>query len=230
MRLQMVGCSHHDVAVDIRERLSFSDAHVRNLYTLLHHRLPGVESVMVSTCNRVELYAVTPASPGNGSAVSIDPRVLSSAMAEVLSLDADFVHSYLQERVDRDAVEHLFLVAASLDSLVVGEAQILSQVKQAYDLANLADATGPTTHAVFQAANKAAKRVQTETSIHRRRLSVPSVAVGEVVPEVFETLRGKRVVLCGAGQMAEETLRYLKSSGANNICVINRNFDRGAAL
>ena len=91
-------------------------------------------------------------------------------------------------RVGHEAVEHLFTVAASLDSMVVGESQILSQVKQAYDLACDSGSAGPLTHSVFQAANRAAKRVQTETAIHRRRVSVPSVAVGEVVPEVFDSL------------------------------------------
>jgi glutamyl-tRNA reductase len=133
-------------------------------------------------------------------------------------------------RVGPDAVEHLFTVAASLDSMVVGEAQILSQVKQAYDVACNSGSAGPLTHSVFQAANRVAKRVQQETSIHRRRVSVPSVAVGEVVPEVFDSLSNKRVVLCGAGEMGEEALRYLKQAGASDICVLNRSYERALAV
>ncbi len=114
--------------------------------------------------------------------------------------------------------------------MVVGEAQILSQVKQAYDLACAGGSAGPLTHSVFQAANRAAKRVQQETQIHRRRLSVPSVAVGEVIPEVFDTLRGKRVVICGAGEMGEETLRYLTAANASDVRVLNRNYARAVTL
>jgi len=86
------------------------------------------------------------------------------------------------------------------------------------------------THAVFQTANRAAKRVQQETAIHRRRVSVPSVAVGEIVPEVFDSLVGKKVVLCGAGDMADETLRYLQQAGANQICILNRSRQRAIDL
>jgi glutamyl-tRNA reductase len=133
-------------------------------------------------------------------------------------------------RSGTEAIEPLFAVASSLDSMVVGEAQILSQVKQAYDRACHVGSAGPLTHSVFQSANRAAKRVQQETSIHRRRVSVPSVAVGEVIPEFFDSLANKQVVICGAGEMGEETLRYLQQAGATNITVLNRSYDRGAAL
>ncbi|MFK8115458.1 MAG: glutamyl-tRNA reductase, partial [Rubripirellula sp.] len=145
-------------------------------------------------------------------------------------LPADEVVDQMIYRVGPEAVEHLFTVASSLDSMVVGEAQILSQVKQAYDLACNSGSAGPLTHSVFQAASRAAKRVQQETAIHRRRVSVPSVAVGEVATEVFDSLAKKRVVLCGAGDMGEETLRYLKQAGATNICILNRSYERAVGL
>ena len=239
MTLQMIGCSHHDAAVEIREQLSFSTEHTEQALSSFGERFDGAELVVLSTCNRVELYAaggpfgsgLIASEPASGSFSFDEVRTaLIEFVAECLEKPADFVAEHMAVRQGRDAVDHLFLVAASLDSMVVGEAQILSQVKQAYDLSNVAGATGPVTHAAFQAANRAAKRVQTETTIHRRRLSVPSVAVGEVVPEVFETLRGKRVVLCGAGEMAEETLRYLKNGGSDNLCIINRGRERGDAL
>lgn len=239
MTLQMIGCSHHDAAVEIREQLSFSSEHCQLALSQFGERFDGAELVLLSTCNRVELYAAggpfgagLTASESSAGAFSLDEvrSALIEFVAECLEKPADFVAEHMIVRQGREAVDHLFLVAASLDSMVVGEAQILSQVKQAYDLSNLAGATGPVTHIAFQAANRAAKRVQNETTIHRRRLSVPSVAVGEVVPEVFETLRGKRVVLCGAGEMAEETLRYLKSGGSDNLCIVNRGQERAAAL
>ncbi|MCM2371716.1 glutamyl-tRNA reductase [Aporhodopirellula aestuarii] len=239
MTLQMIGCSHHDAAVEIREQLSFSAEQSELALSQFGERFDGAELVVLSTCNRVELYAaggpfgsgLVPNAGASGSlSISEVRKSLIDFVSECLEKPADFVAEHMAVRQGRDAVDHLFLVAASLDSMVVGEAQILSQVKQAYDLSNLAGATGPVTHAAFQAANRAAKRVQTETTIHRRRLSVPSVAVGEVVPEVFETLRGKRIVVCGAGEMAEETLRYLKNGGGDNICIVNRGQERAAAL
>lgn len=239
MTLQMIGCSHHDTAVEIREQLSFSNEQIQWALTHFADRFDGAEVVVLSTCNRVELYAaggvfgvgvgaVQPAS--DVSNMHEAGKALKEFVAECLSKPVDFVADHMSVRQGRDAVDHLFLVAASLDSMVVGEAQILSQVKQAYDLSNVTGSTGPITHAAFQASNRAAKRVQTETSIHRRRLSIPSVAVGEIVPEVFETLRGKRVVLCGAGEMAEETLRYLRAGDSDNLCVVNRSQERAAKL
>ncbi len=239
MTLHMIGCSHHDAAVEIREQLSFSTEHASLAFATFGERFDGAELVVLSTCNRVELYvaggafgaglANTESASGTMSEDQVR-RSLIEFVACCLERSAEFVGAHMSVRTGRDAVEHLFLVAASLDSMVVGEAQILSQVKQAYDLSNLAGGTGPLTHAAFQAANRAAKRVQTETTIHRRRLSVPSVAIGEVVPEVFETLRSKRVVLCGAGEMAEETLRYLKTGGSDNLCIVNRGQERAKAL
>lgn len=243
MTLQMIGCSHHDTAVEIREQVSFSNEHTQWALAQFGQRFEGAELVVLSTCNRVELYAaggvfgvgvgaVAQATGDASGGLSIDDArlALSNFVSECLGKPHDLVREHMTIRQGRNAVDHLFLVAASLDSMVVGEAQILSQVKQAYDLANAANATGPITHAAFQASNRAAKRVQTETTIHRRRLSVPSVAIGEVVPEVFDTLRGKRVVLCGAGEMAEETLRYLQAGGSDNVCIVNRGLERATAL
>lgn len=224
MKLQMIGCTHHDAGVEFRERVSFSDKEVSVALGDFRRRFPDGELVLLSTCNRVELYAVS----GNES--ELDREAIAAFLAEQHRLSTDEVLDQMIHREGTEAVEHLFTVAASLDSMVVGEAQILSQVKQAYDLACSTGSAGPLTHAVFQAANRAAKRVQHETAIHRRRLSVPSVAVGEVVPEVFDSLRNKRVVLCGAGEMGEETLRYLKQAEASNLCVLNRSYERAVAL
>jgi len=224
MKLQMIGCSHHDAAVEFRERISFTNEQVGRALREFRRRFPGGELVLLSTCNRVELYAATEDDAG------LDRDAVADFLAKQHKLTADEVLHQMIYRSGEAAVEHLFTVAASLDSMVVGEAQILSQVKQAYDLACEIGAAGPLSHSIFQAANRVAKRVQTETGIHRRRVSVPSVAVGEVVPEVFESLVDKRVVLCGAGEMAEETLRYLVQARASNICVINRSFERAVAL
>ena len=114
--------------------------------------------------------------------------------------------------------------------MVLGEAQILSQVKQAYELANQIGSSGPVTHGCFQAAIRAARRVANETDLHRHRVSIPSVAVGEVASRVFERFDDKHVLVIGAGKMARETLRYLTDAGTRKITVLNRDFARAEAL
>ena len=224
MKLQMIGCSHHDAAVEFRERLSFTTDQVSETLGAFRQKFPSAELVLLSTCNRVELYASC------NDEIQLDAKDVAKFLAERQHLPPDEVFAQMIYRSGHEAVKHLFTVAASLNSMVVGEAQILSQVKQAYELACQNGSAGPLTHVLFQAANRTAKRVQTETKIHQRRVSVPSVAVGEIVPEVFDSLRNKRVLLCGAGEMGEETLRYLKQAGANDICILNRSQSRAEDL
>jgi glutamyl-tRNA reductase len=224
MKLQMIGCSHHDAAVEFREQVAFSTDQVSKALHDFCQRYPKGELVLLSTCNRTELYTSA------DDAGALDRDAVISFLADQHDIDSDRVVEQMIYRSGHDAVEHLFTVASSLDSMVIGESQILAQVKQAYELACESGSAGPLTHAVFQAANHTAKRVHTETEIHRRRVSIPSVAVGEVVPEVFDSLVGKRVVLCGAGEMGEETLRYLIQAGANDVVVINRSPERSRKL
>ncbi|MEL6109778.1 MAG: glutamyl-tRNA reductase [Planctomycetota bacterium] len=223
MRLQMIGCSHHDAAVEFREKIAFSADQIGDALNAFRQRFPKGELVVLSTCNRTELYATE-------DEESLDRDAVVSFLADQHQVGVDTVVDQMIYRSGADAIEHLFTVASSLDSMVIGESQILSQVKQAFSLARESGSAGPLTHAVFDAASHAAKRVQTETEIHRGRLSVPSVAVGEIVPEVFDTVAGKRVVLCGAGEMGEETLRYLIAGGANDVVVLNRNPHRAEQL
>lgn len=220
----MIGCSHHDAAVEFRERLSFAGETLGETIDVFRNQFPGCELVVLSTCNRVEFYVAT--ANGDGP----DPDAILNFIAKQRHLDTAQVKAQMTSRGDADAVEHLFTVAASLDSMVVGEPQILSQVKQAYDLACAHESAGPLTHGVFQSANHAAKRVHQETALAKRRVSIPSVAVGEVVPEVFDDLRKKTVVICGAGEMGTETLRYLKDAGARDIRILNRSDDRAVRL
>jgi glutamyl-tRNA reductase len=224
MKMQMIGCSHHDAAVEFRERISFTTEQVGLALKAFREKFPACEIVLLSTCNRVELYATA------SDDVELDRNAVAEFLADQHHLQPDEIVDQMIYRSGSEALEHLFTVAASLDSMVVGEAQILSQVKRAYDLARNSGSAGPLTASVFQAANRAAKRVQQETSIHRRRVSVPSVAVGEVALEVFDSLHNKRVVLCGAGEMGEETLRYLKQAGASDICIVNRSYERAVAV
>ncbi|WP_254512508.1 glutamyl-tRNA reductase [Anatilimnocola floriformis] len=225
MKLQMIGCSHHTASLEVRERLAFDKIQAALALQRLRERYPAAEAVLLSTCNRVELYVAseTPAEcPSHHDMVSF--------LAEFHGLDPIEVFNDLFERTGEDFVRHLFTVAASLDSMVVGEAQILAQVKQAYELATATSTVGPLTNAAFQAALKVAKRVATETTIQQRRVSIPSVAVGDFASQFFERFDDKHVLVIGAGEMGEETLRYLIDAGVKKISICNRNFSRAEEL
>jgi glutamyl-tRNA reductase len=225
MKLQMVGCSHHTASLETRERLAFNKLQASLALQRLREKFPAAEAVLLSTCNRVELYV---ASEQTNECPSHHDMV--SFLAEFHGLDPVEVFNDLFERTGEDFVRHLFTVAASLDSMVVGEAQILAQVKQAYELATATSTVGPLTNAAFQAALKVAKRVATETAINQRRVSIPSVAVGDFASQFFERFDDKHVVVIGAGEMGEETLRYLIDAGVKNISICNRNHDRAQDL
>ncbi len=225
MKLQMVGCSHHNSSVRVRERLAFSPQQIPNALSRLAQQFQATEAVLLSTCNRVELYAATPDTEKGPS-----HHDFVTFLAEFHGLDPVELFDEMSERTGEDAVRHLFRVAASLDSMVMGEAQILSQVKQAYELATGCDSTGPLTHSVFQAAIRVAKRVASETGINERRVSIPSIAVADFAKAIFERFDDKRVLVIGAGEMGEETLRYLIDEGAKDVTVVNRSHDRAQQL
>ena len=225
MKLQMVGCSHHNAAVAVRERLAFSRDQAAEALTRFRSRYPEAEAVLLSTCNRVELYFASEtaeACPSHNDAVNF--------LAEFHGLSPTDLFNELFEHTGEDFVRHLFTVAASLDSMVVGEAQILSQVKQAYELANSVAATGTITNSAFQAALRVAKRVASETAIQQKRVSIPSVAVAEFAKSIFERFDDKHVLVIGAGEMGEEALRYLIDEGAAQISIVNRNLARAEDL
>ena len=225
MKLQVVGCSHHASSVAVRERLAFTPTEARAALARWRGSFPGTEAVLLSTCNRVEVYAATE---------DVTSKLSHESVVEFLAhchgISTHEVFDDLFERTGEDAIRHLFTVAASLDSMVVGEPQILSQVKQAYELANQEASTGPLTNKIFQAAVRVAKRVATETAINQKRVSIPSVAVADFARAIFETFDDKKVLVIGAGEMGEETLVYLRDEGARHITVINRNQERAAAL
>lgn len=225
MKLQVVGCSHHTAPVEVREKLAFSPEQARQALAGLRRQYPASESVLLSTCNRVELYVASQETVGVPSHTE-----LVDFFAEFHGLSAADIFDELFERSGEDAIRHLFTVASSLDSMVVGEAQILSQVKQAYERACEGKFAGTLLHAVFQAASRVAKRVTNETSIHEKRVSIPSVAVADYARQFFERFDDKRVLVIGAGEMGEETLRYLIDEGARDITIINRTLQRAVDL
>ncbi len=224
MKLRMIGCSHRNAPISVRERLAFSSEQNRDALEAIRRRFPSSEAVLLSTCNRTELYLATE----NGAVPSLEE--VADFLGTFRDLDPAEIVEHLQQRADAEAIRHLFQVASSLDSMVVGEAQILSQVKQAYQLATEQDGAGPLSHAVFQAALRVARRVAGETAIHQRRVSIPSVAVADFAQQIFERFDNKNTLVIGAGEMGEETLLYLKEQGARDVTVINRNPERATEL
>ncbi len=224
MKIQVFGCSHHTAPICIRERLAFGPTEVEIALSRLRSEFPAVEAVLLSTCNRVELYSAAIESEAPTCRQWVD------FLARFHGTDSSRILSHIYAREDRTAVHHLFLVASSLDSMVVGEPQILAQVKQAYQVADQQQAAGPVIHALFQAALKTARRVANETSLHQHRVSIPSVAVADFARQIFERFDDKRALVIGAGEMAEETLKYLRQQGVVHVTVVNRHVERAEAL
>ena len=225
MSLAFAGGSHRTVPIELREKLAFSSEQATEALALFQKQFPGSEAVLLSTCNRIELYAADEERRGPPP-----PDELAMFLAECRGIDPTNAGRVLGGEQGTAAVKHLFCVAAGLDSMVLGEPQIVAQVKQAWQLARQSGTTGPLTGELFQAALRAAKRVTTETAVGRERLSIPSIAVADFASGVFERFDDKRVLLIGAGKMAAETLRYLRDAGAQNIRIINRSLERAHSL
>ena len=225
MILQVIGCSHHVSNVKVRERLAFSENQVKPFLDTYYRSFPDSEAVLLSTCNRTEFYA---------AAASEDQLPSEDAMvrflAEQCGVRSDEINTDLFAYRDRTAIQHLFTVAASLDSMVIGEAQILSQVKRAYQLASETNSEIPITHQVFQSAIRVARRISNETEIHANRVSVPSVAIGVLAKQIFERLDNKHILIIGAGEMAEETLNYIRYEGGRDIAIVNRTLSKAEEL
>jgi|TARA_B100000519_G_scaffold43099_1_gene33690 glutamyl-tRNA reductase len=225
MKVQVIGCNHHTTDIEFRERLAFQPNQVPDALDRFQRMHPGTEAVLLSTCNRVELYTAS-----EKSAVCPSHEEVVDFFAAYHGLNATDIASELRQLSGEEAIRHLFTTAASLDSMVVGEAQILSQVKQAYEMANDGDFTGPLTHASFQAALRVAKRIATETALHKRRISIPSVAVADFASQFFERFDNKTILVIGAGEMGEETLQYLIDLNATDIHIVNRSIERAEDL
>lgn len=221
MKLRMIGCSHHDTPLEIREQVAFGPEQISEALAQVKERYPECEAVLLSTCNRVELYCGSLESERLPSSEQLEQFISSFH-----SLSLKLVQEHFKVRQDAQAIEHLFSVVSSIDSLVVGESQISAQVRTSYDRSKLDGIAGPVLHSLFQHANQVSKRVTSETEIHRRRISVPSVAVSEVASEFYERFDDKKIVVIGSGEMGVETLQYLIDAGATNIDIVNRSHER----
>jgi glutamyl-tRNA reductase len=219
MNFVLIGVNHRTAPVEVRERFAIPEARLPEAVKELAS-YPGVEEGMiVSTCNRVELLARTT----NGTAD------LNGFLKQLYGFDPTPYREHLYEYHERDAVRHMFRVASSLDSMVVGEPQILGQVKEAYATARAVGAINSQLDALLTRAFAVAKRVRNETSVATSAVSVASVAV-DLAKKIFGNLQGKTVYLVGAGKMCELSARHLLAHGAEHIYVSNRTYDRAAAL
>jgi len=220
--LVVVGVTHKTAPVEVRERLAIANGALEVLLRdiLL---LPQVqEAVVLSTCNRVEVVACAPA--GSDPAPALKGRLLSGG-----GLEPDAFLEFLFELRGREAVRHVFRVAASLDSMVVGEPQILGQLKEQFALSSALEGAGPILHRVFHKGFSVAKRVRSETGVAGRTVSIASVAV-DLARKIFETLQGRSVLLVGVGEIGEAAARGFVSAGAARIMVVNRTFETAVEI
>jgi glutamyl-tRNA reductase len=219
MNFIVIGVNHQTAPVEVREQFAIPEARLPEAVKCLAG-YPGIEEGMViSTCNRVELLARTV----NGTAD------IQGFMQQFYGFDPGPYRQYLYEHRERDAVRHVFRVASSLDSMIVGEPQILGQVKEAYATARAVGAVNSQLDALLTRAFAVAKRVRNETAIATSAVSVASVAV-DLAKKIFGNLQGKRVFLVGAGKMCELSARHLAAHGASQIYVANRTYERALAL
>jgi len=220
--LTVIGLSHHTAPVELRERFAFSDARVAAALQTLREAGLADEAVILSTCNRVELYAAT----------SLEARRAFAELRQFLMNCHEYrdpLTDELYSLAEPQSIEHLFHVACGSDSMVLGETEILGQLKKAYDFSLQHGHSGPVLNKAFQKAFNVAKHVRTETNIQRGSISVGSVAV-ELAEKIFSSLNERRVMVIGAGDTSEKTARALLSRGAHSIIVSNRSYERAAAL
>ena len=222
MPIVCLGLNHRTAPVPVRERFALPEGELPVLHGALRERTVAKEAVILSTCNRVEIYAAT----------EDEPQILLNELRAFLlkdrEVDAD-PDEIFYEHAGESAVRHLFNVASGLDSMVLGETEILGQLKAAYQLALDQKATGGRLNKAFQKAFNVAKQIRTETNIQRGSVSVANVAV-ELAGKIFDELDDRTVMVIGAGDTSEKTARALLSRGARSVMVSNRSYDRAKDL
>lgn len=223
MHIISLGLNHTSTPIHLRERLAFSEEQIRASLSRLScgHIAPSFsELVILSTCNRIEIYAVS---------THLAFAELEAFLSDARGVSAHELHPHCYRLNDLEVVRHLFDVAAGLDSLVIGEPQILGQITRTLELARGQDAVGPTLNRLFQAAIHAGKRARTETAISRNPASVSSLAAS-LSERTVKNISDSRILILGAGEMAELAVEALRKRGANHITVVNRTLERAHAL
>jgi glutamyl-tRNA reductase len=223
MEIVLVGLSHRTAPVELRERLSFTAEQASRAADELRSRGLLEESLVLSTCNRSEVYGVPPeasheSAPG-----------LSTFLSEFHSIRPDVLTGALYQHYDRAAVRHLFRVSAGLDSLLLGEAEILGQVREAYRFAHEHGATGPVLNRLFQGALETGKRIRTETELGTRPMSVAAAGV-KLAERIFGKLAERSALVLGAGTISEQVVSTLRDRGIAHLYVMNRSRERAQAL
>ncbi len=223
MHIFCIGLNHTTAAIELREQLSLNDEAIRSALSRLacgHLTSSITELVILSTCNRIELYAA--------SSQLVLPD-LEAFLSEVCDVPVEKFHSQAYRLQDVDAAQHLFEVAAGLDSLVIGEPQILGQIVHALELSRGQNMAGPVLNRLLQSALHAGKRARTETGISRNPASVSSLAAS-LAEQVVRPIADARVVIVGAGEMAELAVEALRKRGANRVLVVNRTLERAHGI
>jgi glutamyl-tRNA reductase len=221
MHIAVFGLNHNTAPIEIREKLFISE---ENIYDVLNSiKTAGIrEAVILSTCNRTEIYFC---SDNQDASLSI----INNMLFNYFSIKQDWIADYTYCFQDEDAYKHLFLVASGLDSMVIGEPQILGQVKDAYRTATLQNATGFFLDKTFHKTFNVAKRIRTETRIGYNPISISSMAI-ELSKNIFGELNKKKILVIGAGEMCEIALKYFKKEGLNEIFITNRTFQHAQKL
>ena len=225
MHIHCLGLNHETADIGLRERLAFSEEKIKASLSRLgcgSGSQPDsvTEMVILSTCNRVEIYAVAP---------GVDFGALEDFLSEVQGVPRQEFSPHLYRYIDQQAIEHLFRVAAGLDSLVLGEPQILGQVMNAFELARGQDSAGPVISRLFQSALHTGKRARSETAISHNPASISSVAI-RLAEQVVTDLPAAQVTVVGAGEMAELAVESLRKRGVTRIQVVNRTLARALDL
>ena len=222
-QIVIVGLNHRSAPIEVRESVAFENSYVQDALARLRGYPSIHEGVILSTCNRVEVVAAA----GNGQ--SAFDEITGFLAEQKAQRHAGPLDDHIYTYQGADAVRHLFRVAASLDSMVIGEPQILGQLKQYYDAAQQAGTVGAILHRLFHRSFSVAKRVRSETGIGSGAVSMSSIAV-DLARRIFDRFDDKSVMLIGAGKMGDLLARHLQSHGVQTLMVTNRTFERAVAL
>ncbi|MCJ1908669.1 glutamyl-tRNA reductase [Planococcus ruber] len=222
MHTLVVGVNYRSAPVEIREKLSFIESELPQAMQALKEQKSILEDVIVSTCNRTEIYAVV-------DQLHTGRYYVKQFLAEYFGLPQESFSQYLFVYEQEEAVEHLFRVTAGIDSMVLGETQILGQVRNSFLAGQEYGTTGTVFNQLFKQAVTLAKRAHSETAIGENAVSVSYAAV-ELGKKIFGSLKNKHVVILGAGKMGELAIKNLQGSGANHVTVINRTFEKAEAV
>jgi glutamyl-tRNA reductase len=222
-QIALIGCNHRTAPVEFRERVAFTAEQARAAANSLRQQGILQEAVVLSTCNRSELYGV-PADSGAEVTEAMEEFLTSFHRIPRADLDGR-----LYRWVGRDAIQHLYRVAAGLDSMLLGEAEILGQLRTAYSQALEYGSTGPVLNRAFQGALEVGKRIRAETEVGARPMSVAFAGV-RLAERVFGNLRGRTALIVGAGAVAEQVVEHLRNRGIGRLQVVNRSFDRAEEL